>query len=188
MSLLQMRDAEFVRRGTRAGPFSVELQSGERCAATFATPREASIVAMMAAGIVKATRGHVFVDHFDPRIQPVHVKSVVGFVPHEAVQHEFETFAQYVDYRAALWNVPGETATARAYHLLERLEGVHEAFAYPLVGALLARPRMLVLDRPQGAYAAVILDVAGAETTIFSTHNSAREARMFGEACALESS
>jgi len=64
--------------------------------------------------------------------------------------------------------------------LLERLEGVHEAFAYPLVGALLAEPRLLVLDRPQAAYAAQIVSAAGA-SALFSTHTSQRDAQRFLE-------
>ena len=38
---------------------------------------------------------------------------------------------------------------------------MHEAFAYPLVGALIAMPKLLVLDRPQPAYAEQILAAAG---------------------------
>lgn len=174
-----MRDAAFDDRGRHAGPFSVALEAGAHHAATFASAREAAIVALMAAGLVKATSGQVFVDEFDPRVQPAHVKRLVGYVPHDLVGHEFENFARYVDYRATLWDVERERAAARAYALLERLDGVHEAFAYPLVGALIASPKLLVLDRPQAAYARQILGVAGPETAIFSTHVSAREAERF---------
>ena len=47
---------------------------------------------------------------------------------------------RYIRYRAALWGIDPTGAWARAKLLLERLEGVHEAFAYPLAGALIAAP------------------------------------------------
>lgn len=184
MALLEMREARFARRGIAgAGPVDVLLSEGGNAALTFATEMEASIVALMAAGLVKATSGRVFVDHFDPRIQPVQVKRVVGYVPHEAVPNEFDSFERYVEYRAALWSLPVAATVARANALLAGLDGVHEAFAYPLIGALLARPRLLVLDRPQAAYAPHILAASGG-AAIFSTHRSAGEARHFSERCA----
>jgi ABC-type multidrug transport system ATPase subunit len=177
--LLQMREVTFEARGERVGPFSVTLDAGQHHAATFTNANAAAIVALLAAGLAKATSGQVFVDEFDPRVQPVHVKRIVGYVPHDAVHHEFRNFARYIDYRATLWGIPRDRATVRAYALLERLEGVHEAFAYPLIGALLSSPKLLVLDRPQAAYAQHILDVAGADTAVFSTHTSIRAAQTF---------
>lgn len=181
-----MREAAFAGYGKRAGPYTCTMESGERLSATFPTAREASVIALLASGLVRATSGRVFIDEFDPRVQPVHVKRLVGYVPHDAVAHEFENFEQYVTYRAALWGLAKDAATSRAHELLEKLEGVHEAFAYPLVGALLAKPRLLVLDRPQSVYARQILNAAGEATAIFSTHVSAREAEFFGSAQGAE--
>ncbi|MDP9110982.1 MAG: hypothetical protein M3M96_05065 [Candidatus Eremiobacteraeota bacterium] len=179
MTLLEMRDATF-RRGSAvlAAPFSVDVAPGERVARSFASAREAAIVALMAAGIAKATGGRVFVGEFDPRIQPVQVRRLVGYVPHEAVPHEFTSFEQYIEYRAMLWNLPRAGAVATALALRDRLEEVHEAFAYPLIGALIAEPSLLVLDRPQSVYARQTREVAGS-AAIFSTHLSEREARRF---------
>lgn len=174
-----MRDATF-RRGSfvLVPPFTVDVTEGQRVARSFCTGREAAIVALMAAGIAKATSGRVFVGEFDPRIQPVQVRRLVGYVPYEAVPHEFTSFEQYIEYRAMLWNLPREETVAAALALRERVEGVHEAFAYPLIGALVSRPSLLVLDRPQAAYAAQIGDVRG-NAAIFSTHLSEREAQRF---------
>jgi ABC-type multidrug transport system ATPase subunit len=180
LALLEMRDATFVQRGTSlVAPVTIVLGEGERLAYACVTDRCASIVALMAAGLVKATTGSVFIGAFDPRIQPVQVKRIAGFVPHEAVPHAFPTFTRYIEYRAALWGLPQAQTIVRARALLERLDGVHEAFAYPLVGALLAQPHLLVLDRPQGAYAPQILAAAG-DCAIFSTHASERDAQRFG--------
>jgi hypothetical protein len=89
-------------------------------------------------------------------------------------------FTRYIEYRAALWNVDAVRANAHAKLLLERLEGLHEAFAYPIAAALLASPHLLVLDRPQLAYARTILDAAG-PCAVFSTHVDDRTADAYAE-------
>lgn len=180
MALLEMREAAFAQRGTPiVPPTTIALAEGERLAYACDTPRHAAVLALMAAGLAKPTSGSVFVAAFDPRIQPVQVKRITGYVPHEAVPHDFSEFTTYIEYRAALWGLPRAQAVVQARALLARLEGVHEAFAYPLVGALLANPRLLVLDRPQWAYSEQIVEAAG-RRAIFSTHASAREAQLFG--------
>ncbi len=171
-----MRDAAFGSGAdTLVGRLTLEVNDGERIARAFATGREAAIVALMASGSVKASGGSVFIDGFDPKIQPTQCKRLAGYVPHELVPLEFSTFERYIEYRAALWNLDAERALGHARHLLEHLDGVHESFAYPLVGALLADPMILVLDRPQAAYASRMLAVAGTRA-IFSTHASESEA------------
>jgi|SRR5579884_152497 len=185
MALLEMQNAAFERQKTLlAPPTTLALGEGEHLAYACTTERSASIVAMMAAGIVHPTNGRVFIGAFDPRIQPVQVKRLAGYVPHEAVAHEFSSFAAYIEYRAALWGLPCAQTVIRARSLLERLEGVHEAFAYPLVGALVAEPRLLVLDRPQTAYARQIARAAE-RCAIFSTHASQRDAQRFLEYAAV---
>lgn len=179
MALLEMRDAAFARQDVQIVPATtITLDEGERLAYACVTDRCAAVLALMAAGLVKCTSGSVFVGAFDPRIQPVQVKRIAGFVPHEAVPHDFPSFTHYIEYRAALWGLPRAQSVVRARALLEKLDGVHEAFAYPLVGALIGDPRLLVLDRPQAAYAPQLLDAAG-DCAIFSTHASARDAERF---------
>jgi hypothetical protein len=171
-----MRDAAFARGGeTLVGRTTLEVGDGQRVARAFATGREAAIVALMASGGVKASSGSVFIVGFDPRVQPTQCKRVAGYVPHELVPLEFSSFERYIEYRAALWALDADRALGHARHLLEHLDGVHESFAYPLVGALLADPMILVLDRPQAAYASRMLAVAGTRA-IFSTHASESEA------------
>jgi ABC-type taurine transport system ATPase subunit len=179
MALLEMRGVSFIERGqTVLAPVTFFLEEGARCAFACEGNTTARILAFLAAGIVKPSEGRVFVGAFDPRIQPVQVKRIVGYVPHEVVPHEFPSFTRYIEYRAALWGLPGAQSVVRARALLERLDGVHEQFAYPLVGALFACPRLLVLDRPQAVYAAQILDAAQG-CAIFSTHASTRDAEHF---------
>jgi ABC-type taurine transport system ATPase subunit len=173
-----MRDARFLARGAPVGPVTLDVSPGERVARVFEDPRSASIVAMLAAGMVKASDGSVLIDEYDPRVQPVHCKRVVAFVPHDPLPLDVPGFESYIRYRAALWGIDPVGAWAHAKLLLERLEGVHEAFAYPLAGALIAAPKLLVLDRPLPAYAERILTAAGPRA-IFSTHTSGGAAQRF---------
>jgi ABC-2 type transport system ATP-binding protein len=176
--LLRMRGARFLASGAPVGPVTLDVGSGERVARVFDDPRTASIVAMLGAGIVKAGDGSVLIDEYDPRVQPVHCKRVVAFVPHDPLPLDVPGFDGYIRYRAALWGIDPARAWAHAKLLLERLEGVHEAFAYPLAGALIASPKLLVLDRPQPAYAERILAAARSQA-IFSTHASDAAAQRF---------
>lgn len=174
-----MRAASYARGGrTIVPPITLTLGDAERLAHPCGSEESASTIALMAAGLAKPTSGRVFIAAFDPRIQPVQVKRIVGYVPHEALQHDFPSFNRYIEFRATLWGLPRAQSIVRARALLARLDGVHEAFAYPLVGALLTQPRLLVLDRPQAAYAQQILDLAQ-ECAIFSTHVSERDADRF---------
>ncbi len=180
--LLEMRSAAFVRRELQiVSAQNVELEEGGRLAHACDGNHAAATVAMMAAGLVRATSGSVFVGAFDPRIQPVHVKRLAGYVPHEALPHEFSTFERYIEYRAALWRLPPAESVVRARRILAGLEGIHEAFAYPLAGALISQPRLLVLDRPQAVYAPQIV-AAARNCAVFSTHSSENEADRFAEA------
>jgi hypothetical protein len=178
MALLRMRDAFFANATQRAGPLTLDLEPGARAALSFSSAQEATIVALMAAGIAKATTGSVLIGDYDPRVQSVHCKRIAGFVPHEPLQLDEGDFPRYVAYRAALWNVEAVAAQADARLLYERLEGMHEAFAFPLIGALIAMPRLIVLDRPQPAYAAQILRAVEGRA-LLSTHAQPSNAAAF---------
>jgi ABC-type taurine transport system ATPase subunit len=167
---LRMREALFFGEDAEpVGPVSFALGIGERLDLSFATQREAAVVAMLASAIVKPAEGCVLVDGFDSRIQPAACKRAVGYVPHDPVPLSRPRFRDLIAYRALLWGVDPQLAQSRAAELLVRLEGVHEAFAYPLAAALVTEPQFLILDRPQPAYAQRIADAAGGRATL-ATH------------------
>lgn len=179
--LLRMRDASFGAGEAGVGPITLDVSPGERAVRICAAPREAAVTALLAAGIVKAGRGTVLVDQYDPRVQPAHCKRLTAFVPHAPLPLDDESeFLRHIVYRAALWDIDPMRAVAHAKLVMERLAGVHEAFAYPLAAALVGAPKLLVLDRPQAAYAAAILAAVG-DRTLFSTHLDAAAARAFSE-------
>lgn len=178
MQLLRMREAFFSNAIVSGGPVTLDLLSAQRAALTLGSPLEATVVALMAAGIARASTGSVLIGDFDPRVQSVHCKRIAGFVPHEPLQLDDAAFPHYITYRAALWNIDVGSARAHAARLRERLEGMHEAFAYPLIGALICLPQLLVIDRPQAVYARQILDVVE-DRALFSTHAQASAAQVF---------
>ena len=178
MPLLRMRDATFDAGESSAGPITLALEEGERAALRCASPQEAKILALLASGIVKASSGCVLIGDYDPSVQSAPCKRIAAFVPHEPLALDEREFARYVAYRAALWNVETHRARAHAELLRKRLSGMHEAFAYPLIGALLGMPKLLVLDRPQSVYATQIIAVAGRRAFV-STHLDAVSAAAF---------
>lgn len=178
MPLLRMREATFSRGKLLAGPLTLDLERGERGALTYDSPQQAAIVALLATGIVKASSGCVLIGDFDPRVQSVACKRIAAFVPHEPFALDENEFARYVDYRAALWNLEPQRAQTHAALLRKRLAGMHEALAYPLIGALLGMPQLIVLDRPEPAYAAQILAAVG-RRALLSVHTDAAAARAF---------
>jgi hypothetical protein len=182
MPLLRLRNASFVRGATAVGPVSLDVAPGEHAALACGTSRDAAVIALLAAGIAKTSSGCVLIGDYDPKVQSVHCKRIAAFVPHEAVEFAESDFRPYVAYRAALWNVDGRRALAHARLLRERLDGMHEAFAYPLIGALIGMPELIVFDRPQTAYVAQIVDIVG-PLAMFSTHAGAVAARAFAARC-----
>ncbi len=179
MHVLRMRDATYAPRGEAiVAPVTFDVAPGEHVARVCATAREAEALAMMAAALVKPMSGIVLLGEYDPRVQPVHCKRIAAFVPHDPLPFTEMAVEHFIDYRAALWDIDIERARAHAHLLLDRLAGLHEAFAYPIVAALLGCPSLLVLDRPQPLFAKKILAAAG-PCAVFSTHLDASAAIEF---------
>jgi hypothetical protein len=178
MPLLRMREATFGAGEARAGPLTLDVELGERAAIHVASAREAAIVAAMAAAIVKVSSGCVLIGDYDPHVQSVACKRIAAFVPHESFALNESEFGRYIEYRTELWKLEPRRTRAYAAELRRRLAGMHEALAYPLIGALIGLPKLLVLDRPQPVYAPQILAAAG-PCAVFSTHDDAAAARAF---------
>ncbi|HUN29307.1 MAG TPA: hypothetical protein VMV65_05850 [Alphaproteobacteria bacterium] len=161
MQILRMRDATYVRGAqTIVPPANLDLSPGESFTRLCACAREAEALAMMASALARATAGSVTIGEYDPRVQPAHCKRIAAFVPHDPLPLSQIDAARYVTYRAALWDLDPSLARERARELYARLGGLHEAFAYPIVAALLPSPQLLVLDRPHPAGLPQILQAA----------------------------
>jgi hypothetical protein len=178
MPLLRMREATFGAGEARAGPVTMDVELGERAALHLSSAREAGIVAAMAGAVVKASSGCVLIADYDPHVQSVACKRIAALVPHEPFAMNENEFARYIEYRAELWKLEPRRAWAYAAELRRQLAGMHEALAYPLIGALIGMPKLLVLDRPQPVYAQQILATAG-NCAVLSTHDDAAAAHVF---------
>ncbi|MHB8141117.1 MAG: hypothetical protein ACYDHD_07715 [Vulcanimicrobiaceae bacterium] len=184
VALLEMRDAEFAAPdGRRCGPISMSLERGMRQACLCRDAWEARAIARLASGVIKTSHGFVLIGDFDPRLQPTQCKRIAAYVAHDAMPLDGMPFERFIAYRAALWDLDLDAALTRSRMLLAQLEGLHEAFAVPLVAALLAQPRLLVLDRPQAVYARAIL-AAASDCAVFSTHDLPRDIDAFDECAA----
>ena len=167
MHVLRMLEASYAHRGkTIVPPTTLRIGPGERMAYACANAREAEALAMMAGALLRPTGGTILIGEYDPRVQPVHCKRIAAFVPHDPLPLNRIDADRFIDYRAALWDIDRAQARKHAQRLLERLDGLHEAFAYPVIAALLPSPQLVVLDRPQPQNADVIARAAGSSAVL----------------------
>jgi hypothetical protein len=172
--------AAFERDGRiLAGPLSLAVTRGGR--ATIAAPDEgsASLCARLIAGIAKATSGALYIGEYDPRIQPVQAKRLVGYVPRGGILDELEPPCAELDQRtlddhADLWDIPRPLASAAARAVFARI-AQPSPYTRALALALIRPVALLVLDQPPAGletlirerldlqYAIVITAVVSAE-------------------------
>lgn len=148
MPVLELRDAGFARAGsTLLAPVFLSVEYGSRAQWACESALGAAIVARLAAGVIKCSTGQVFVADFDPKIQPVQVKRLVGFLPSERPANPLPA-DDYFAYRAALWGLERRGALARGRALLARLDALPGSEAALLAGIFLHDPALIVLENP----------------------------------------
>ncbi len=175
MPVLAIRDVTFGRGGVVVlESLNVTVEAGQRKTDVRRNRFAASVVAQIAAGIVKPTRGKVFISEYDPAIQPVQSKRLVGFVPASLPEQQFGGIERYIAYRAALWSIDCEVAMQRARQALSMLASTEANFAKALAGALISAPPLVVLDQPPENSAAEVFAAIG-NAGLFTTHASTEE-------------
>lgn len=145
----------------------------------------------MILGLLRPDAGNVKVHGIDVTIDPLQVKSMIGYIPENPRLYEFLTGVEYLDFVADVYSLSPETKKERITEFLDALElegrenemisgysrGMKQKIA--IIGALLHRPRLLVMDEPliglDPRSAKIVKDLvqklsAEAVTTIFSTH------------------
>ena len=154
MTVLRSIDALFANgvAADEVGPFDCVVRAGDDAVLHFATPRNASIAARICAGIVKPTRGSVFVGDYDTRLQPREVKRRVGFVDARGWTGDPHAFQCEVAFRAEVWGIPRAVAERRARMLLAALGREADAYGRALALALIAPVDLVVLDQPAARY------------------------------------
>ena len=114
-------------------------------------------------GVLRADSGTISVFGRSVAEDPVAAKRQIGYVPESPQLYEFLTGAEYLDFIADMYGLEAAERAARIDRFLTALElAGHEHSAISgysqgmkqkvaLIGALLHRPRFLLLDEPLNA-------------------------------------
>jgi ABC-2 type transport system ATP-binding protein len=145
----------------------------------------------MVVGLTRPDAGAVRIFGIDALADPLAAKAITAWLPDEPMLYDKLTPLEYLAFVAGLWRIPAAEASAEAERLLRWLElwderatrcegfsrGMKQKVA--LAGALIHRPRLLILDEPltglDAAMARAVKDmlqeqVRGGATVIITTH------------------
>ncbi len=133
-------------------------------------------------GLTKPSYGSIQVLGYDVRTNPMEIKKIVGYVPESPRLYEFLTATEYLDFIADVRGIPYEQKKERIARFVDALDlegkqgdmissysqGMKQKVA--IIGALLHRPRVLLLDEPLNG-----LDPKSARLVKELIHGLARE-------------
>jgi len=145
----------------------------------------------MLAGLLRPDYGVARINGHDVHADPVRAKQGLAYIPDDPALYAKLTPIEFLEYTAALWNVPRHEARSRAEELLEKLglssraadriesfsRGMKQKVA--LASALVHAPSLLMLDEPltglDAGAARLVKDmllefVAGGGTVLLTTH------------------
>jgi len=145
----------------------------------------------MLAGLLRPDHGVARIHGHDVHADPVRAKQGLAYIPDDPALYAKLTPIEFLEYTAALWNMPRNEARARARALLDRLglasraadriesfsRGMKQKVA--LASARVPGPTLLMLDEPltglDAAAARLVKDmllefVAGGGTVLLTTH------------------
>ncbi|PZR59520.1 MAG: hypothetical protein DLM50_01455 [Candidatus Meridianibacter frigidus] len=169
MAILEMRRASFARGRTNiVAPISLQLEEGGTLHWRCELAQAGRVLARMAAGIVKCTAGSVFIGDYDPKIQPVQVKRLVGFIPHPPPSNPFDSPQAYFAYRSDLWNLQCASAVERGMRIFLALHAQPPNLALAVSGALLHEPKLLVAENLEAELFDELANLRGA-AALFAT-------------------
>jgi ABC-2 type transport system ATP-binding protein len=136
----------------------------------------------MVAGALAPSSGSIFLGGHDLAKRPREAKSILGYIPDRPFLYEKLSGDEFLSFTADLYRVPGPEALRRSQELLalfelwdwrdELIENYSHGMKQRLImaGALLPRPRVLVVDEPM-----VGLDPRGAKLVMDIFKRLARE-------------
>jgi len=145
----------------------------------------------MVAGLTAPDKGGIRVFGIDALAEPSAAKAITAWLPDDPMLYDKLTPLEYLAFVAGLWRIDGAEAAAEAERLLRWLElweerdtrcetfsrGMKQKVA--LAGALIHKPRLLILDEPltglDAAMARQVKDMLQAQvragaTVIVTTH------------------
>jgi len=114
----------------------------------------------MVTGLTRPESGSIHIFGIDALADPIAAKAVTAWLPDEPMLYDKLTPSEYLGFVAGLWRIPPGEAAPEAERLLKWLEmwdsrdvpcegfsrGMKQKVA--LAGAMIHRPRLLVLDEP----------------------------------------
>ena len=136
----------------------------------------------MLAGALAPTSGTISLGGFNLAVKPREAKAILGYIPDRPFLYEKLSGWEFLSFTADLYRVPGKEASKRSQELLELfelwdwrdelIENYSHGMKQRLImsGALLPRPRILVVDEPM-----VGLDPRGAKLVMGIFKRLARE-------------
>jgi len=114
----------------------------------------------MVAGLTRPDAGTVRIFGIDALARPAETKAITAWLPDEPMIYDKLNPLEYLAFVAGLWRVPGREGAAEAERLLHwlglwddrgtRCEGFSRGMKQKvaLAGALIHKPRLLILDEP----------------------------------------
>jgi ABC-2 type transport system ATP-binding protein len=176
------RVSKSYRRHQAVADLSLTVPSGEIYG--FLGPNGAgkTTTIRMLAGALAPTSGRISLGGFDLATRPREAKSILGYIPDRPFLYEKLSGQEFLTFTADLYRVAGAEAERRSRELLELfelwdwrdelIENYSHGMKQRLImgGALLPRPRILVVDEPM-----VGLDPRGAKLVMGIFKRLARE-------------
>ena len=114
----------------------------------------------MITGLLQQTKGTITIDGLRTDKDPIGTKQVTGFIPDRPYVYDKLTAFEYLRFIGGLYAMPADTMADRIrelltqFSLLEWADSLIESFSHGMkqrlvfAGALLPRPKLLVVDEP----------------------------------------
>ena len=111
-------------------------------------------------GIHDFDEGEILVDHMSVKANPLQCKSVMAYIPDNPDLYEYLTGIQYLNFIADIFHVSAEEREKRireeadAFEITAALGDLISSYSHgmkqklAIIGALIHRPKLLILDEP----------------------------------------
>lgn len=111
-------------------------------------------------GIHDFDEGEILVDHMSVKANPLQCKSVMAYIPDNPDLYEYLTGIQYLNFIADIYHVSAEEREKRireeadAFEITAALGDLISSYSHgmkqklAIIGALIHRPKLLILDEP----------------------------------------
>ena len=139
---------------------NLEVAAGELYALLGPNGAGKTTTLRMVTGLTRPDAGTIEIFGIDALADPLGAKAMTAWLPDEPMLYDKLTPSEYLGFVAGLWRIPAAEAAPEAERLLKWLEmwesrdtrcetfsrGMKQKIA--LAGALIHRPRLLILDEP----------------------------------------